>query len=198
MPEEQTTPPNADANDQSAASKTAATAVKDELKARQAAGDEVETSLWSGGYSPKAMVGTWIFGAVLGLVVLIAAGIYFSGYFLWALLAVLVIWAITAGMYAYRRLGVHYELTTQRFIHQSGILSRRTDRIEVIDIDDVSVKQGLVERIFGVGSVVIQSSDTSHPTLELLGIADVRNVASLIDDIRRKERRRRSLHIEAI
>lgn len=179
--------------------KTAAAMAGDELRTRQTSvDDDAETSLWSGGYSPKAMVGTWVFGAVLTLAALIIVGLYFSSYFLWALLAILVLWGLVGLTYAYRRLGVQYELTSQRFIHQTGLLSRRTDRIEVIDIDDVSVKQGPVQRIFGVGTVVIESSDKSHPMLEMIGIADVKNVASLVDDIRRKERRKRSLHIEAI
>jgi hypothetical protein len=32
----------------------------------------------------------------------------------------------------------------------------------------------------------------------MVGIAEVKDVAGLIDDIRRKERRQRSLHIESI
>ena len=39
---------------------------------------------------------------------------------------------------AYRKMGVYYELTTQRFIHKAGILKRTSDRLEVIDIDDVT------------------------------------------------------------
>jgi len=114
------------------------------------------------------------------------------------LIGVLALWLIVGTVYAYRRLGVSYELTTQRFIHQTGILSRRTDRIEVIDIDDVTSSQGPIERIFGVGGIMLESSDRSHPTLNLRGIANVKEISGLIDDVRRQERRRRSLHIEAI
>ena len=52
--------------------------------------------------------------------------------------------------------------------------------------------------MFGVGSIKISSSDRSHPELVLLGIEDVKNIADTIDDVRRKERRRRGLHIESI
>ncbi len=157
-----------------------------------------EEAIWEGDYSGKAMLGTWL---LLSLVSVAAI----AGSFLAAavplpitLIILLVIWAIAGTVYAARRLGVHYELTSQRFIHQSGILTRHTDRIEVIDIDDVSYQQGPVERILGVGSILITSSDRSHPELQMRGIADVKSVAGLIDDIRRTERRRRSLHIESI
>jgi uncharacterized membrane protein YdbT with pleckstrin-like domain len=99
---------------------------------------------------------------------------------------------------AYRKLTVKYQLTTQRFIHEKGLLKRVTDRIEVIDIDDVSVEQRLIERMVGVGTIKLISSDRSHPVLMLRGIEKVREVAATIDDLRRKERRRRGLHIESI
>ena len=95
-------------------------------------------------------------------------------------------------------MSVHYQLTTQRFIHKSGILKRVTDRIEVIDIDDVTYEQGIVQRMLGVGKIRITSSDRSHPELVLSGINDVATIADLIDDTRRAERRRRGVHIETI
>ena len=162
---------------------------------------EPEEELWNGGYSAKAMVGTWI---LLGIV---SVGTLILPFFL-AFLAfltvpislglIVVIWLVGAVVYGVRRFGVHYELTSQRFIHQTGILTRNTDRIEVIDIDDVSFTQGPVQRMLGVGRITITSSDRSHPLLHMIGIADVKNVAGVIDDVRLKERRRRSLHIEAI
>jgi uncharacterized membrane protein YdbT with pleckstrin-like domain len=101
---------------------------------------------------------------------------------------------VVIGVYAFRRLGQHYELTTQRFIHQSGVLVRKTDRIEVIDIEDVSYTQGIIQRMLGVGQITISGRDQSHPVLVLIGIDNVPEVASLIDDVRRDERRKRSLH----
>ncbi|WP_164102517.1 PH domain-containing protein [Candidatus Laterigemmans baculatus] len=160
--------------------------------------EESEETLWQGGYSPKAMVGTWILCLLLTVAAIVATVMVPELPWLVTLIAVVVLWAIVASVYAARRLGVHYQLTTQRFIHQTGILSRRTDRIEVIDINDVSYEQGPVQRMFGIGSIRIDSSDRSHPVLTMRGISDVHRVAGLVDDIRRKERRRRSLHIESI
>jgi uncharacterized membrane protein YdbT with pleckstrin-like domain len=91
---------------------------------------------------------------------------------------------------------MHYELTTQRFIHSRGILIRTVDRIDVIDIDDVSYVQGIIQRILGVGTIQLQSSDRSHRQLTLAGIDQVQRVSGMIDDVRRKERRRRSLHLD--
>ncbi len=160
-----------------------------------------ERSLWQGGYSAKAMYGTWIISGIVTLGVLVAVALLAGGNGnAWMLsgAGILIWWCIALAVYLYRRFSVHYELTTQRFVHQSGILSRRTDRIEVIDIDDVSYTQGIVQRMLGVGTIRLTGSDRTHPELVLYGIDRVPEIASLVDDVRREERRRRSLHIEAI
>lgn len=160
--------------------------------------DDEEDVLWAGGYSPKAMFGTWILMGIVTIALLVLPVFVPQLSMAIAFALIGLVWVIGGMTYAYRRLGYHYELTTQRFIHQTGILSRQTDRIEVIDIDDVSFAQGPVQRMFGVGNIELTSSDRSHPHLSMSGIGDVKNVSGLIDDIRRKERRRRSLHIESI
>lgn len=157
----------------------------------------VERSLWKGGYSPKAMYGTWLLTATItiasiAVVAFFAMDISNIWYYLGS--ALLLLWMVVVGIYAFRRLGQHYELTTQRFIHQNGVFVRKTDRIEVIDIEDVSYTQGIVQRMLGVGSITISGRDQSHPVLVLSGIDNVPTVASLIDDVRRDERRKRSLH----
>jgi len=165
---------------------------------------EAEEKLWEGGYSPKAMIGTWLICALASLL-MIAALIFLPGVLgdkidnkiLWSVGIGIILagWGVAAAMYAYRRIGVRYELTNQRFIHRHGILVRTTDRIELIDIDDVAFTQGIVDRVLSVGAIRLTSSDRSHPHLQLIGIDDVGRVSGMIDDARRKERRKRSVHM---
>jgi membrane protein YdbS with pleckstrin-like domain len=182
---------------------------KDELtraaseKSGDARASEPERSLWKGGFSAKAMYGTWFVCGALTVAALVGTALFARGdsaktVWMITLALVMLMWCYAICVYVYRRLGMHYELTTQRFIHQAGVLSRTTDRIEVIDIDDVSYSQGIVQRSLGVGKIHISSSDRSHPELVLYGIDEVPKIATLIDDVRREERRRRSLHIESI
>ncbi len=168
------------------------------LKNRGGDADEPEQDLWSGGYSGKAMYGSWL-GAVVATIALpiVCILVLDIGVLIGFGLAAL-IWIALAMLLGVRKLGVHYELSSQRFIHKVGILSRRTDRIELIDIDDVSYVQGIIQRVLGVGSIKISSSDRSHPELTMIGIDQVEKIADMIDDARRLERRRRGLHIEAI
>ncbi len=160
--------------------------------------DESEEELWEGGYSAKAMYGTWLLAFLLTVVAIVIAVL--TGGLAMPIAAVLVavMWVGLALLLAVRKIGMRYKLTSQRFVHRAGILKQITDRIEVIDMDDVTFEQGIIQRMLGVGTITISSSDKSHPQLQMKGIDDVQTVATLIDDIRRKERRRRGLHIEAI
>jgi membrane protein YdbS with pleckstrin-like domain len=98
----------------------------------------------------------------------------------------------------YLQLSVHYTLTSQRFIHERGLLWRQQDRIETIDVDDVTVQQGPVQRMLGIGTVRITSSDRTTPEFMIVGIENVRQVAAMIDETRRAERRKRGVHIESV
>lgn len=162
--------------------------------------EEPERELWQGGYSPKAMIGPWLLADALTILLIVVGAIWVRSGWLWLLIvaALVILWGYLLAVLAYRRLSVAYRLSTQRFVHQSGLLRRVTDRIEVIDMDDITCEQGLFERLVGVGTIRIISSDRSHPDLRLPGIADVRRVADLFDDVRRAERRRRGLHLESI
>jgi uncharacterized membrane protein YdbT with pleckstrin-like domain len=163
--------------------------------------DEPEEAIWQGTFSSRAMIGNWILaGAVTVIlpIVIVMTGIG-NWYTWWGYLVLsLGMWLWFALQLAYRKMTVRYRLTSQRLIHESGLLKRVTNRMEVIDIDDVTFEQKIVERMMGVGSIKIISSDRTHPELWMRGIENVRHVATQIDDIRRKERRKRALHIEAI
>lgn len=161
---------------------------------------DAEDALWHGSYSHLAMIGSWIAGAVMtvALVVLgLLANAPGSGW-LWILIGIGVMWLAMAAWYGYRRLSIHYRLSTQRLVTESGLLWRTVDRVELIDVDDVTYRQGPVERLLGTGTILVSSSDRTTPELELPGIENVRDVADAIDDARRAERRSRGLHIEAV
>ncbi|HLA84310.1 MAG TPA: PH domain-containing protein [Thermoguttaceae bacterium] len=163
-------------------------------------GEPAEEELWSGGYCGRAMMGSWILGllATLSLVIL-AVMAWNTAALRWIVLAAMVaMWGYLVITFARRRLGVHYRLTTQRFFHEKGILVHTTDLIEVIDMDDITYSQTLIDRLFGVGTIRIVSSDRSHPDLAVPGIAEVKDVAAMMQEARHAERLRRGVHIESI
>jgi membrane protein YdbS with pleckstrin-like domain len=167
---------------------------------RQRPDDDREAVLWEGQFSKLAMIGAWVGAGTFTLAaVVVGAMAGFDGQS-WTIAVGLIIavWFVLLLRLLYLQYTVHYSLTTQRFVHERGLLWRQVDRIETIDIDDVTVSQGPIERMLGVGTVRVMSSDKTSPEFQLVGIEDVRRVATIIDEARRNERRKRGLHIESV
>jgi uncharacterized membrane protein YdbT with pleckstrin-like domain len=168
-------------------------------QAATAVDKSAEQPLWRGGFSPKAMYGSWILAAVVTVAAgIVSALVPLPPTWLAAGAVVGVLWLALIGKYLIARFSDDYTLTSQRLMNRHGILSQKTDRIEIIDVDDVSFEQGLVQRMFGVGSIKVMSSDKTHPEFWMRGIDDVRVVADLIDNARREERRKRALYMENV
>jgi uncharacterized membrane protein YdbT with pleckstrin-like domain len=71
-------------------------------------------------------------------------------------------------------------------------------KVELIRVDDVAVRQNLIQRVFNVGVVVVMApTDQTEPRLELVGIE---NPIEVKEQIRAHVRRRRdrSLHVESL
>lgn len=194
--------PNAEppADGPSAGHRSAAEAIQAARTTRRSDDDDEEVDLWEGDYSSKAMTGTWILAGIVTLATIVGGVVLAFEATGWLIAAgiIIALWVVTFLVLLYRQYSVHYRLTNQRLIHEKGLLSRVTDRIEVIDVDDVTFSQGIIERMLNVGTITITSSDRTHPEMVLPGIERVRDVATLMDDARRQERRRRGLHIEAV
>jgi len=189
------TPSNDMPNDQP--QPTATDRLRNEFQSRQNVDDDIEHEIWTGGYSPKAMIGTWVVCGLITLVALSAAIAMLRDGMWWAILVggIIVLWAIPLATLVFRRMSIRYRLTSQRLFHESGILKRRVDRIEAIDMDDVTYEQRLFERAVGCGTIRIVSSDRSHPNFVMPGIENVSKISADIDQARRTERVRRGIHI---
>jgi len=161
--------------------------------------DVPEETLWEGTYSPKAMLGAFVLCGILSVLLVVGGVIFLSTVpLLGAVLlgAIAVVWLAALAKLAVNRLGRSYKLTNQMFYHREGVLTRTTDRIELIEIHDVAWTQGLVERAVGVGTITITSADRTHGKLELKGIENAEDVAGKIDKARRAEQVRRGRRID--
>jgi hypothetical protein len=176
----------------------------DRIRTHQAGGprrtDTPEEELWQGTYSPKAMAPALVGTALLTMIIVIVWIIYRESItWQWLPLAgIAAIWLLVGGQLAYRIFSVRYRLTNQRFFHEKGILRRVVDRIEVIDMDDITYIQTILDRMLNIGTIRVTSSDRTHPEIVLRGIDGVKDVAAKVDAARRAERIRRGLHIEQI
>src|SRR4051794_8461776 len=55
----------------------------------------------------------------------------------------------------------HYELTTQRVRLRQGILSKRTDELELYRVKDVTVFEPFWQRLFSLGTIIVTTNDAS-------------------------------------
>ena len=167
------------------------------------ASTEPEQELWKGRFSAKAQAHLWLVWTleVAALFYLWFAhippekrGDLFLRYMFAGLALLPAAWIAWQLLTA--KLVTRYRLTSHRLFKESGILARSLNEIELLRIDDVSVRQNLLQRIFNVGVVtVVAPTDSTDPRLELLGIENPIEVKEMIRSQVRK-RRDRSLHVE--
>ena len=63
-----------------------------------------------------------------------------------------------------------YSMSDDRIFCEKGLLSVKFEEILLYRVRDISMKITLGQRIFGVGSILLQSSDKTSPVLELKNI----------------------------
>ncbi len=172
-------------------------------KATDAGDREPETDIWSGRTSWKHFAGRimlWILGNVavavlLGILASTIEALTSWHVFLVVLVIVLLSGAWVVGRIALGILGCHYRLTTERLFIERGILSRTTDQTELIRVDDVGMHKSMLDRIFGLGTVAIMSTDATDNALLIEGISEPEKVTEAIRS-RMRALRRRSLFVE--
>ncbi|MDD6023446.1 MAG: PH domain-containing protein [Oscillospiraceae bacterium] len=84
-----------------------------------------------------------------------------------------------------RRLGLplsftRYALSSDRLFLETGMLSTHCEEILLYRVRDLSLTITLGQRIFGVGTITVQSSDKSLPVLELKNIKTPRDTKEII------------------
>ena len=74
----------------------------------------------------------------------------------------------------------HYVLTTERIRIFRGFLSKSSENIELVRLQDVDYRQHVGERMLNIGDVLLRSADPSDPEAVLRNIADPEKVQELI------------------
>ena len=73
-----------------------------------------------------------------------------------------------------------FKITSQRIEKTEGILSRKTTNLELYRVKDLQMKRNLIERIVGIGSVQLTTSDQSDHQFHLNGIQNYEKVFTTI------------------
>ena len=84
-----------------------------------------------------------------------------------------------------RRLGLplsftRYSLSEDRLFCETGFLNLKADEVLLYRVQDLELTMRLGQRIFGVGTICVHSSDKSVPHLDLKNVKNPREVKELI------------------
>lgn len=77
-----------------------------------------------------------------------------------------------------------------KLVNVNGLLTTKTEEIQLFRVDDISVYQSLVDKIFGVGTITIYCNDASCNKLELRNVKNPFKVREIIGNAVAEERGR--------
>ena len=91
-----------------------------------------------------------------------------------------------------------YAMSEDRLFTSVGFLNIKDDEILLYRVRDIDTSRSLWQRLFGVGTVVVMSSDKSMPTLTLKNIKDPVAVKELIHEQVEEMKLRRRVRVGEI
>ena len=95
----------------------------------------------------------------------------------WYVYLILIVVALAAPVCVWvRHKTTRYKVTNYRVDFERGILSTRIDSVELWHIDDIVFRQGLIQRLVGVGTIELVSDDRSNPRLFLSSLPGARQL----------------------
>lgn len=91
-----------------------------------------------------------------------------------------------------------YKLSSDRLFLETGLLNMKLDEILLYRVRDVSLSISLGQRIFGVGTVTIHSTDKSLPILTIQNVKQPREIKELIHQNVEKMKTERRMRVGEI
>jgi uncharacterized membrane protein YdbT with pleckstrin-like domain len=144
--------------------------------AEPAASPQPEQQIWRGG--PSQIINAGKYALCLVLLVLFLAGGWYAGetwtdgrWPLWtglALAGLVVVWGLWQWI---KTASYSYELTSERLRTSLGVLSRQTHELELYRVQDSMIRQPLWQRLMGLGTIVLYTSDETSPQQELEAVS---------------------------
>ena len=122
-----------------------------------------ENLLWSGTPSQVTNFGAFVIWGLLACTLVLAPVAFFV--ILWKYLAVK---------------NQVYELTNQRLKMHSGVLSKRIEELELYRVRDTQFEQPFFLRLFGLGNVILLTTDTTSPEVIVPAIPNAQAIREQI------------------
>ncbi len=124
---------------------------------------ENEKIIWQGNASLISNFGSFMIGIILTLTVV--GAIVGIPYIIWTYLVIK---------------NKKYELTQERLILRSGVLNKKIEELELFRVRDYSIEKPFIYNIFGLGNIILTSSDKTNPYIKLEALKDIENLKNKI------------------
>jgi membrane protein YdbS with pleckstrin-like domain len=156
-------------------------------------------------FAPDRMIPTrfaqlsFVLALVLGLIAFFAfnqpnqSGLQAAFWLGCGLQAFLCIWGASA---AFRRAALQFTLTSQRLEIERGLLAKRRESLDLFRIRDVVLEQGFIQRLRGLGTITLFSTDQVEPTLVIPSIANAQTTYELLRDAASRARQQRVVQVD--
>jgi uncharacterized membrane protein YdbT with pleckstrin-like domain len=123
----------------------------------------------------------------LGVLVALAAALFVTGLVgdgvvrivVWVLVLAVLVWFVVGPLLKW--LTTTYTFTNRRFIKRSGFIAKEGRTIPLNRISGVDFEIGVIDRIFGCGTLVVSDASTDG-SVELYDIPDVEKVQLQVSD----------------
>ena len=112
-----------------------------------------------------------------GALPIVAEFVFHWEWWVWWMTLIAVVLAVCAFTLPWLLLRTtRYRISNYRIDYERGILKKRIDTMELWHVDDIKFEQGLVDRMFNVGQIIVLSNDKTTPRLELEGLPNPRAI----------------------
>lgn len=81
-----------------------------------------------------------------------------------------------------------YSLTKDKLVIDTGFISRKEDEIRLYRILDITLQRPLHQRIWGLGTIRLNTADKTAPEIEIKRIKHAKQVKEMLSDMVEKER----------
>jgi membrane protein YdbS with pleckstrin-like domain len=140
---------------------------------------EADAIQWEGSPAIIRYVPLYALLGVLGLASVVAA-IYLH----LAVLLVIPLLLLAVLVEEVQRRSVRYTITTKRVVAEQGIISRDRREVRIGIIQEVTCHQTVAGRVFGYGSVGIDTAASDGVEIQMIGIPDPSGVVQLLNSLK--------------
>ena len=126
----------------------------------------------------KGILVSLVAGAIAGVITRIASGKVEVG---WVIAAVLIVFVIGLSIAQITRIQTTYTITNQRLTIETGLLSRELHETRLERVQNVNVRQTVLQRMLFVGNVDFDTAASAEYDFTFRGVGEPRRIMRTVD-----------------